>query len=54
MSLLLTVDDADEVRRRALASGASGDREPYDGYGRRNAPIVDLFGHRWLLNSPLR
>jgi predicted enzyme related to lactoylglutathione lyase len=54
VSMMLPVDDADEVRRRAIAAGASGDREPYDGYGRRNAWIVDPFGHRWGLHSPLR
>jgi predicted enzyme related to lactoylglutathione lyase len=54
VSLMLPVDDADEVRRRAMAAGAAGDREPYDGYGQRNAWIVDPFGHRWGLNSPLR
>jgi len=48
------VDDADEVRSRALAAGANGDREPYDAYGSRNAWIVDPFGHRWGLLSPLR
>jgi predicted enzyme related to lactoylglutathione lyase len=54
VSLMLPVDDADEVRARAIRAGASGDREPYDGYGSRNAWIVDPFGHRWGLHSPLR
>lgn len=54
VSLMLPVDDADEVRRRAIAAGGSGDREPYDGYGQRNAWIIDPFGHRWGLHSPLR
>lgn len=54
VSLMLPVDDADEVRARAVAAGAHGDREPYDGYGQRNAWIVDPFGHRWGLHSPLR
>ncbi|HEX3337239.1 MAG TPA: VOC family protein [Jatrophihabitans sp.] len=53
VSLMLRVDDADATRARALAAGATGDREPYDGYGSRNAWIVDPFGHRWGLNSPL-
>jgi predicted enzyme related to lactoylglutathione lyase len=53
VSLMLPVADADAVRNRALAAGAHGDREPYDGYGRRNAWIVDPFGHRWGLHSPL-
>jgi uncharacterized glyoxalase superfamily protein PhnB len=54
VGLMLQVDDADEVRSRALAAGANGDREPYDAYGSRNAWIVDPFGHRWGLLSPLR
>jgi predicted enzyme related to lactoylglutathione lyase len=54
VSVMLPVDDADEVRARAMAAGATGDREPYDGYGSRNAWIVDPFGHRWGLHSPLR
>ena len=54
VSLMLAVDDADEVRARAIAAGARGDREPYDGYGQRNAWIIDPFGHRWGLSSPLR
>lgn len=53
VSLMLAVEDADDTRRRAVAAGASGDREPYEGYGRRNAWIVDPFGHRWGLHSPL-
>lgn len=53
VSLMLAVDDADATRARAVAAGATGDREAYDGYGHRNAWIVDPFGHRWGLNSPL-
>ncbi len=53
VSLMLDVDDADSARARALAAGATGDREPYDGYGSRNAWIIDPFGHRWGLQSPL-
>jgi predicted enzyme related to lactoylglutathione lyase len=53
VSLMLPVDDADAVRTRALAAGARGDRKPYDDYGSRNAWIVDPFGHRWGLHSPL-
>lgn len=54
VSLMLPVDDADALRTRAMAAGATGDRPPYDGYGSRNAWIVDPFGHRWGLHSPLR
>jgi len=56
VSMMLTVADADQTL--ALAEAAGGhrdhDREPYDGYGQRNAWLVDPFGHRWGLNSPLR
>lgn len=53
VSLMLAVDDADVMHQRALAEGASSFREPSDSYGHRNAWIVDPFGHRWGLNSPL-
>jgi uncharacterized glyoxalase superfamily protein PhnB len=53
VSLMLAVDDTDSVRERALAAGATGDRPPYNAYGQRNAWIVDPFGHRWGLSSPL-
>ncbi|MGI8680081.1 MAG: VOC family protein [Jatrophihabitans sp.] len=53
VSLMLPVNDADRVRARAIGAGATGDREPYNGYGERNAWIVDPFGHRWGLHSPL-
>lgn len=54
VSLMLPVDDADLVRGRAIDRGATGERRPYDGYGSRHAWIVDPFGHRWGLQSPLR
>ncbi|MFY9915961.1 MAG: VOC family protein, partial [Nocardioidaceae bacterium] len=54
VSLVLHVDDADRVLAAAEAAGARRDREPYDGYGLRNAWMVDPFGHRWLLSSPVR
>ena len=53
VSLMLNVADTDATRERAIAAGAHADREPYDGYGHRNAWIVDPFGHRWGLQSPL-
>lgn len=53
VSLMLAVDDADATRAAALAAGGTSVRDPYDGYGHRNAWIVDPFGHRWGLNSPL-
>ena len=52
VSLMLPVEDADAVRERAMAAGATADRPPYDAYGQRNAWIIDPFGHRWGLSSP--
>ncbi len=54
VSLMLAVDDADRVSMVVEAEGGRRDREPYDGYGQRNAWVVDPFGHRWGLSSPLR
>ncbi|MGA9344293.1 MAG: VOC family protein [Nocardioidaceae bacterium] len=54
VSLVLHVDDADRVLAAAEAAGARRDRDPYDGYGLRNAWMVDPFGHRWLLSGPVR
>ena len=53
VSLMLDVDDADRVLALLEAEGGRRDREPYDGYGQRNAWVIDPFGHRWLLSSPL-
>lgn len=54
VSLMLRVDDADRVLAAAEAAGGRRDREPFDDYGQRNAWMVDPFGHRWGLSSPLR
>lgn len=54
VSLMLAVDDADAVLARVEESGGHRDREPYNGYGQRNAWMIDPFGHRWGLHSPLR
>jgi len=53
VSLMLAVDDADAVHGRAVADGATSYRDPSDSYGHRSAWIIDPFGHRWGLNSPL-
>lgn len=53
VSLMLAVPDADAAAARVVAAGGRADREPYDGYGQRNAWVVDPFGHRWGLHSPL-
>ena len=54
VSLMLPVADADATLAVALAAGAHSNRDPYDAYGRRNAWLVDPFGHRWGLNSPIQ
>ena len=53
VSLSLHVDDLNAVLARASADGGQVTRPPYDGYGQRNAALLDPFGHRWLLHSPL-
>jgi PhnB protein len=50
----LTVGDADAFLARAIDAGATlvrpiADRE----YGERSGTIVDPFGHRWTIASPL-
>jgi predicted enzyme related to lactoylglutathione lyase len=42
-----------ETLRRAVDGGATMPRAMYDDYGSRNATVVDPFGHRWLLHTPL-
>jgi len=50
----LDVDDADAAFERAVRAGATPVREPVDEfYGLRAAVVVDPFGHRWSLHSPL-
>jgi PhnB protein len=51
-SLVLDVDDADAALERALAAGATVERDLADEpYGRR-AWIFDPFGHHWCLIAP--
>jgi predicted enzyme related to lactoylglutathione lyase len=53
VSLVLQVPDVDETLADVRAAGARVVREPYEGYGHRGATIVDPFGHRWMLQTPL-
>jgi predicted enzyme related to lactoylglutathione lyase len=53
VSLSLPVPDVADTVRRAVDAGGTLPRPMYDGYGSRNATIVDPFGHRWLLHTPL-
>jgi uncharacterized glyoxalase superfamily protein PhnB len=50
-SLFVSVPDADETIRRAVAAGALLERPAADyPYGRMGV-IVDPFGHRWMVNT---
>ena len=54
VTLHLHVDDADELIRRALAAGATLDREPTDQfYGERSGSVRDPFGHRWTIGHSI-
>jgi predicted enzyme related to lactoylglutathione lyase len=53
VSLSLQVPDVAETMRRAISRGARTPRAMYDDYGSRNVTVVDPFGHRWLLHTPL-
>ena len=50
VSVVLYVEDADEVAARAVAAGATLERPVADQpYGDRMGTILDPFGHRWHL-----
>ena len=50
VSIHLYLEDVDGVYRRALAAGATSQREPADQfYGDRSAQISDPFGHVWFI-----
>ncbi|UZN03524.1 VOC family protein [Cellulomonas sp. S1-8] len=52
-SLALTVADVDAAYARAIAAGATVDREPSDQGDERRGWLVDPFGHRWVISSPI-
>jgi PhnB protein len=54
VALVLGVDDVDAVYAAAVAAGATADREPSDQGDERRGWLVDPFGHRWAVHSPLR
>src|SRR5580658_8276280 len=55
VSLLVYVDDVDEVYKQALAAGATGVREPQDQfYGDRSSWVIDPFGHSWYIHTHVR
>jgi len=54
VSIHLHVDDADAMIGRAVAAGATLEREPADQfYGERGGSIFDPFGHRWLIGHAI-
>ena len=53
VSLMLPVADTDAALLKARQLGATVQREAYEGYGSRNATIIDPFGHRWMLSGPV-
>ena len=49
-SIMLYVDDADAVVKRAIAAGATSTMEVADQfYGDRCGGVRDPFGHRWMI-----
>lgn len=50
-SLFVSVPDADETIRRAVAAGAELERPPADEPHGRTGVVVDPFGHRWMINT---
>jgi PhnB protein len=52
VSLVCYVEAVDEAFARAVAAGATVEREPADQpFGDRMGTIVDPFGHRWHLST---
>lgn len=54
VTLHLSVDDCDATVDRARSAGGRVDREPGDGPPGRIATFWDPFGHRWMVNGPVR
>jgi PhnB protein len=53
-SLVLNVTDADAVFTQAVAAGATIERPLADQfYGQRSGTILDPYGYRWMINSPI-
>jgi PhnB protein len=50
-----TAAEVDETYQRATGLGAKGEMQPTPSFwGTRVAVLRDPFGHRWVLNGPLR
>ncbi|MPZ21956.1 MAG: VOC family protein [Dehalococcoidia bacterium] len=53
VSFVLAVEDADATFQRAVDAGATVDRPPMDEPYGRAGWVIDPFGHRWSVTSPL-
>ena len=54
VSLHLSVPDVDAVYAQAVAAGATAERPVADQpYGERTRVLVDPFGHRWFIATPI-
>lgn len=53
-ALHLSVTDVDAMFSRAVAAGATAQREPEDQpHGARHGALLDPYGHRWMLSQPI-
>lgn len=51
----LLIANVDELTKQAQAAGATVERAPKDEfYGHRVATLLDPYGHRWTLHTPLQ
>lgn len=54
VSLHVTLADVDAVHARAITAGAKVERPPHDeAYGARSMTLLDPFGHRWMVQTPI-
>lgn len=54
VSFYIYVEDCDETYQQAMAAGAQSISAPSDQpYGDRNGGIIDPFGYKWWIGSPI-
>ncbi len=55
VSIMIYTENCDATYARAVAAGATGDREPADQpYGDRMAGVQDPFGYRWYIATHIK
>lgn len=55
VSLLIYTEDCDSMYRRAIAAGATSEREPADQpYGDRMSGVRDPFGYKWWIATHIK